>query len=400
MRKIVLAMTIILGLLPTGAVACMCAPPPPPPLGALAPPPKSIWENDREAFAKDKDVWFEGTLKRVTTLTGRPYTVEDTPLLAKNFPRQFGYVFDVTRSYRGNVGSEVTVWTGRGGGDCGIEDFRIGAAYLVDARTLPSGDLYTGICMGTELLKDAEGTWLRVLRGEAAVPDDLLTPEQYRKLHPQAARAAPVTQICGRLRHADGTAVPKDVQVTIWCLRPPPLIPMRDTTETKADGSYCTDPLYSGTYIVGANEDDSRNGTVYAGYAPNAMRSEQAARIEVADGQTVSNVNIALAPRLQYKISGTVMTSDGSPLPDGVKVGIEKVNLETGWLPDPADVGSDGAFELDAVPAGEYRLVAVYLPDDDEDRSMEEWSLGVKEITVVGNTGGVGLVLPHKSSGQ
>jgi hypothetical protein len=57
----------------------------------------------------------------------------------------------VSRAYRGGTSRRVTVFSGMGAGDCGF-DFETGEEYLVDARIMEDGALFTSICTGTALL--------------------------------------------------------------------------------------------------------------------------------------------------------------------------------------------------------------------------------------------------------
>ncbi len=57
---------------------------------------------------------------------------------------------------------EVDIYTGLGGGDCGIP-FKAGDVYLVDANTAEDGKAHAGICSFTRRV-DAAGVLLRVLR--------------------------------------------------------------------------------------------------------------------------------------------------------------------------------------------------------------------------------------------
>lgn len=62
--------------------------------------------------------------------------------------------FKVERSWKGFRASEITITTGRGGGDCGYR-FEIGERYLVYASGSEK-QLGTNICQRTALLVDAK----------------------------------------------------------------------------------------------------------------------------------------------------------------------------------------------------------------------------------------------------
>jgi hypothetical protein len=60
--------------------------------------------------------------------------------------------FAVQKSLRGKLGSEVTVETGQGGGDCGTP-LQPGDRYLIFAGKTSDGKLGTGLCSGNQYLK-------------------------------------------------------------------------------------------------------------------------------------------------------------------------------------------------------------------------------------------------------
>src|SRR6185436_12957521 len=60
---------------------------------------------------------------------------------------RFAYKFSVQQAYSGVAGTEVEVYTGSGGGDCGYQ-FKVGQRYLVYAH-LYKERLTTGICTRT-----------------------------------------------------------------------------------------------------------------------------------------------------------------------------------------------------------------------------------------------------------
>lgn len=76
--------------------------------------------------------------------------------------------FAVDEAFRGSLGTEVTIETGSGGGDCGTP-LRPGDKYLIFAYRNDKGELWTGLCSGNQRLTDnpeAEKT-LELFRGLA-----------------------------------------------------------------------------------------------------------------------------------------------------------------------------------------------------------------------------------------
>lgn len=66
----------------------------------------------------------------------------------------FKVEFDVDRTWRGRPSRRVAVFTGRGGGDCGVP-FEVGRQYLVYAHCHQNGDCFTIICSRTQEIEDA-----------------------------------------------------------------------------------------------------------------------------------------------------------------------------------------------------------------------------------------------------
>lgn len=62
--------------------------------------------------------------------------------------------FRVDQSWKGKLQKEITLITGRGGGDCGYR-FEVGRGYLVYAYGSDEASLSTNICQRTTELKDA-----------------------------------------------------------------------------------------------------------------------------------------------------------------------------------------------------------------------------------------------------
>ncbi|MGV8039098.1 MAG: hypothetical protein AB2L07_03160 [Thermoanaerobaculaceae bacterium] len=62
------------------------------------------------------------------------------------------YGFKVTvrvdESWKGHLGKESCIFTGRGGGDCGVP-FEVGVSYLVYARATDGGQYYVSFCSRT-----------------------------------------------------------------------------------------------------------------------------------------------------------------------------------------------------------------------------------------------------------
>jgi hypothetical protein len=78
------------------------------------------------------------------------------------------------RSFKGSAAERFTVFTGRGGGDCGIP-FDLGVSYLVYARAVRPGGFYSGICSrggrADKTIDDLRALELLVLRPNPQPPN-------------------------------------------------------------------------------------------------------------------------------------------------------------------------------------------------------------------------------------
>jgi hypothetical protein len=103
---------------------------------------------------------FVGTVLSVIDLPRKPGELEFLSSRSAKFriDESFGGVPEGLR--------EIEIWTGSGGGDCGI-GFRVGDTFLVNAYTGKDGFARTGICSGTRRL-DYAGVALENLRARKA----------------------------------------------------------------------------------------------------------------------------------------------------------------------------------------------------------------------------------------
>jgi len=135
MRPVVLLLGVVIVVLLAGprANACTCA--------GSSPP--------CESFGTASAV-FAGTVigERVSE---RPKRMDRNEVEIDWAPR--AVKFSVEQAYSGGIGTEVEVFTGRGGGDCGY-GFRIGQRYLVYAYRYKD-NLTTSICTRTRLFTQA-----------------------------------------------------------------------------------------------------------------------------------------------------------------------------------------------------------------------------------------------------
>ncbi|MEA2339840.1 MAG: Tissue inhibitor of metalloproteinase [Thermoanaerobaculia bacterium] len=105
--------------------------------------------NPADGWVKQADVVFVG---RVTAIVPEPRPIFQpgqiyTPL---NWGPGNGVrvSFDITSAIKGTRDRVISLWTGYGGGDCGI-DFHAGLTYIVLAHYDAHGTLIAAICSGT-----------------------------------------------------------------------------------------------------------------------------------------------------------------------------------------------------------------------------------------------------------
>jgi len=231
--------------------------------------------------------------------------------------------FRVQRTYKGQLGAEIKVSTGLGGGDCAAR-FTPGFSYLVYLHPTDTGEFAVGMCSpggwieGSELAPD-----LRYLRGERPVASDLvpfrphsaLTAKQRTAAEEQSKaqydefqkKLATITgKICGTVvresaKDADLGAV--SFLSTQGYL--PGEIPF---AEVKDDGSFCSRPLEPGKYYVRVRF--SREKATLTSYYPGVAEKERATPIEVTAGQSQSDIVLKEIPQETHSVRGFISMND------------------------------------------------------------------------------------------
>ena len=183
------------------ARACTCAP--------RGPACQSFWTTDSV---------FVGTVLTIEPITV-PMHIGSSTLIQQLVVR-----FHVIKAYSGNPGSDVTVQTGLGGGDCGYH-FDPGHAYLVYGHK-SNGTLYTSICSGTQPIEQAGValTWLDSLpsRSKDANIFGKVSRRTIKDYEPASGITVSIADPSGRER----------------------------TTSTDAGGAYSMTGLVAGDYVV------------------------------------------------------------------------------------------------------------------------------------------------------
>jgi protocatechuate 3,4-dioxygenase beta subunit len=113
-------------------------------------------------------------------------------------------------------------------------------------------------------------------------------------------------------------------------------------------------------------------------YYPGTENAAQAQRVTLAAGQELSDIVMSLKPLRATRVSGTVVTSNGRPMPGYVMV------VSTGGSGFSASSGGpirpDGTFTVNGLAPGEYQLRAQSngMPSDDSE-------VGTAKITATGD---------------
>lgn len=322
----------------THAFACTC--------GFSGFPGETPWEIAKRR--SQANFIFEGTVERLdlrwTILDAKEGDLIPTyrPSTNLDLGPHTVVTFIVNRAYRGDVGSQVQVKTGLGGGDCGAR-FVPGVKYLVYLNASNPNDFATSMCSpggwieGNDIASD-----LRYLRGEPPLKSDLarllresakspreLVVEKSLRARDFERRKQLLSKMTGRICGTiQWERPPKDSYYGgISFLSTKGYLPGEiPYASVNADGSFCSEPLFPGKYYVrhSSMRDDR---LVTSLYYPGVSDHEKATPIEVKAEETHSGVDFRVTPQETFSVRGflfanDVQKSDG----EGVSVVLYRVN--------------------------------------------------------------------------
>lgn len=201
------AWTLLLG---SPASACSCAPP----IDCYSVSPASRSPSSGPAFV--------GTVLEVTVLE----VTERSPTPSFLDRVQVKFRLDEPLSALPVGLREMEVFTGQGGGDCGIP-FTPGERYLVLSHLGPDGRAHTGFCSGTRPVREAAAALRTLRQSRDRQPLPALTG-QLRQLSPTGEQSTPVART--------------SVQVTV--------AGQVFRTTTDADGIYAFRDLPAGQFTL------------------------------------------------------------------------------------------------------------------------------------------------------
>lgn len=225
------------------------------------------------------------------------------------------YKFSVEQSYLGVAGTEVEVFTGSGGGDCGYE-FKMGQRYLVYAYRYRE-NLGTSICTRTRSFSNAN--------------EDLA-------FLGTLSSAAPGVMIYGAIMDRDGKSGPVSSEILVTIEGEP----VRKEIRPDGEGRFRVSGLPAGNYKVILKLPDTL--TTY----------QHERKITVADRGCAA---IQWYVTDNGRVSGRIINADGEPVAR-ILVSLVKPggDPKEGEKLERTDV--DGRFSFSAVPRGSY-LIAV-----------------------------------------
>jgi hypothetical protein len=229
-----------------------------------------------------------------------------------------GVKFSVEQAYSGVTGTEIEVFTGRGGGDCGYP-FAIGQRYLVYAYRY-NDKLTTSICTGTKLFKNAT--------------EDLA-------FLGTLSSARPGITIFGGINHEGKKDEPLSSEILITIEGES----QRKEVRPDSQGRYRVSGLPAGKYKVTLHLPDTL--TTYQNEEEVTVTDRGCAAV----GWYVTD---------NGRVTGKVVNADGEPVAR-ILVGLVEPNADPKENHVKLDRTDDeGNFKFSAVPRGRYLIAVNY----------------------------------------
>jgi hypothetical protein len=237
----------------------------------------AIFEGPPERFDVKWSVW--------NAKVGELVPIEDSTDRRDDGPRMV-VIFQVQRAYRGEVGEEVQVETGLGGGDCGAI-FSPGLTYLVFATESDAKILDVNMCSpGGWVGSTSAQTQLRYLRKDRPLNDDLAAiggcsekgyaaQEARRQLgyEEDAKRYAAATgEVCGKVIWEKTKEEGAGIVAFLPTIGFSPV--SHPTASIQPDGTFGSGPLGPGTYRLYFTRRSASNVTS-AVYYPGGSRERE-----------------------------------------------------------------------------------------------------------------------------
>lgn len=335
------------------AVACKCA----------SPPPNLKTARDLAQWVADtSDAVFEGRVERAELKWAwmQAKVGDVIPADLEENPPVTLVSFDVSRSYRGAQRKDIQVRTGVGGGDCGFP-FEVGEQYLVYAFADESGQLSTGICSGTALLRESR-TNLSYLRGESIVADSV-------------TRNTPIAtgKLCGRVVRTGLDFA--DSRILLLRVGSESPIPSGEA-ELARDGSFCATDVVPGKYHLVFMNGAEGSPTSFV-FFPGVAKSSDATVIDVEGAPASFELVFNVPSQPTFSVTGTVAESNMSALPVECKVVLLSTDPLSFPLAYSQDVTPSGSFSFPQVLPGKYWAFVIVDSGDASKWLMRKVALDV-----------------------
>jgi len=269
--------------------------------------------------------------------------------------------FRVLRAYKGDLGAEIGINTGFGGGDCGAV-YAPGVTYLIFASGTSTQHLGVGMCSpGGWIGGNDVAAELRYLRKEQPVASDLIPWKRQTPAEDAAEYAAQEEQ-----RHRDsedlqkryaevtgkicGTTIEEKPDDTspglIEFLSTEGYSPIQHpTTEVNRDGSFCSGRLGPGKYYLYFTK--GSGATRSAVYFPGTGDRVKATAVEIGAGQTRSDITFRIPQQKKYSVRGIISINHESGI-DLQGVEIRLISLDgapySDWYGQAIDFQSTSLF--------------------------------------------------------
>lgn len=266
--------------------------------------------------------------------------------------------FRVQRAYKGDLGPELKLATGLGGGDCGAR-FSPGLTYLVYAAGPTLSELKVSMCSPGGWIGDPRiGAELRYVRNQKPTAGDLAPHKgwsQQQSPPEEKRRGEDRERFRKRYEAATGTIcgtvipeIAKDSNAgTVSFLSTEGYSPLEHPkAQVNEDGSFCSGRLGPGKYYLFFTRVSDSNLSSALFY-PETPELSKAVAIEVGAGQVESNIVFKVPMQKAYSIRGLISADDRSGLGvnnvsimligGGVPSGVlheQSIDFEK-WLPLP-----------------------------------------------------------------
>jgi hypothetical protein len=325
-----------------------------------------------------------------------------------SWPRMI-VTFRVQRRYKGQLGAEVRVTTGLGGGDCGAR-FAPGLTYLVYGSGSNVRESAVNMCSAGGWIgsKDVEAD-LRYLRNERPTSDDIALPKHWTQLSQREQveqeeerernftefnkRYVAVTgRICGTVIRNN----PENHPVNISFLSTEGYSPVdHPVAQVNEDGTFCSERLGPGQYYLYFTR-GSDDGAMSALYYPGTRDREKAIAVTVRAGQDLSGLMLKFVRQETYSVRGFLSTNDKSALA-GKNVSVMLISLDGDrqtWYAENVDFrnafffSNTKYFKFENVVPGRYIAYATF--------SGGNWLTKKIDLTVTNHMSFIALELTSK----